>query len=128
MAGKLDLTGDLTYSVGKSDYYTQLNYALLSGAPCTDPTVLSCGSLPHIRSEMIQFKLTGTYQLDKKSKLALGYLYRNLHSDDFLYNGLQNGYTPTGLLPTNQRRPATLSTWSLRAIFTRSNKQVRSYK
>jgi MtrB/PioB family decaheme-associated outer membrane protein len=106
MGGKFDIAGDLTYSLGQTDYYTQLNYNLLSGAPCSANTVLSCGSTPTIRNEMIQFKLTGTYQLEKNSKLSLGYLYRNLRSDDFYYNAYQYGYTPTGVLPTNQTSPS----------------------
>jgi hypothetical protein len=36
----------------------------------------------------------------------LGYLYRNLRSEDFYYNGLQNGTTPTSVLPTNQTAPS----------------------
>jgi MtrB/PioB family decaheme-associated outer membrane protein len=106
MGGKFDLAGDVTYSLGKSEYYTKLNYALLSGPPCTDPTILSCGSLPAIHNAMMQFKLNGTYQLEKNMKLALGYLYRNLRSNDFYYNGLQYGYTPSSVLPTNQTAPS----------------------
>jgi hypothetical protein len=55
---------------------------------------------------MIQFKLSGTYQLAKNSKLALGYLYRRLDSNDYYYNGLINGFTPTSVLPTNQTAPS----------------------
>ena len=54
---------------------------------------------------MIQLKMTGNYQLEKGTKLTLSYLHRNLRSDDFYYNALQYGYTPTGLLPTNQAAP-----------------------
>jgi len=104
MAGKLELTGDLTYSLAKSTYTTALNYT--PAAPCTAATSLTCGDLPDIKSDLIQFKLNGTYKLDKNSKLALGYLYRRLKADDFYYNGLQNTFTPTGLLPTNQQAPS----------------------
>jgi hypothetical protein len=55
---------------------------------------------------MFQFKLNGTYTLDKSSKLALGYLYRTLRSDDFYYNGLQYSFTPTSVMPTNQIPPS----------------------
>jgi MtrB/PioB family decaheme-associated outer membrane protein len=108
MGGKLDLAGDLTYSLGRSAYDTQLNYQTTTtgGLTCAAPSILSCGSLPDIKSEMIQFKLNGTYTLDKSAKIAVGYLYRNLRSDDFYYNGLQTGYTPTGVLPTNQTAPS----------------------
>jgi hypothetical protein len=55
---------------------------------------------------MIQFKLSGTYTIDRESKFALGYLYRSLRSEDFYYNGLQYGATPTSVLPTNQTAPS----------------------
>jgi MtrB/PioB family decaheme-associated outer membrane protein len=106
MGGKLELAGDMTYSLAKTYYNTTLNYNLLSGPPCSDPSIYTCVGLPDIRSQMFQFKLNGTYTLAKSSKLALGYLFRNLRSDDFYYNGLQNGYTPTSVLPTNQTAPS----------------------
>jgi MtrB/PioB family decaheme-associated outer membrane protein len=106
MGGKLVLAGDLTYSLGKTAYNTTLNYALLGPTPCSDPSIYTCIALPDIRSEMIQFKLNGTYQLDKSGKIAVGYLYRRLNSEDFYYNGLQYGYTPTSVMPTNQTAPS----------------------
>ena len=109
MGGKLDLLGDITYSLGKSDYDTLLNYqATTSGNPpvgCSDPSLFTCGSLPTIRNAMIQFKLNGTYQLEKNAKLSLGYVYRNLQSTDFYYNGYAFGTSPTGVLPTGQQAP-----------------------
>jgi hypothetical protein len=51
----------------------------------------------------MQAKLTGSYQLDKVSKISLGYLYQRLASNDYYYNGLQMGYTPNSLLPSNQQ-------------------------
>ena len=110
MGGKFDLAGDLTYSLGRSDYDTLLNYQVTTtGNPpvgCSDPSILSCGSLPEIRNAMIQFKLNGTYQLEKNAKLSLGYVYRNLQSTDFYYNGYAFGMTPTGVLPTGQQAPS----------------------
>ncbi len=106
MHGKLDLAGDVAVSLGRTDYYTILNYSLLSGLPCNAPSVGSCGSPPTIRNQMIQLKLTGHYQLEKATKLSLGYTYRTLRSDDFYYNALQYSFTPTGVLPTNQPAPS----------------------
>jgi hypothetical protein len=54
---------------------------------------------------MTQFKLNGTYKIDKNAKVTLGYLYRRLSSNDYYYNGLQYGFTPTAVLPTNQTAP-----------------------
>ncbi len=117
MAGKLDLAGDLTYSLGKTAYNTALNYSTTTLAPglltCADPSIYTCVALPDITSRMLQFKLSGTYKLDKSSKLALGYLYRRLNSDDYYYNGLQTGFTPTSVLPTNQQAPS----YSVNMIF-----------
>jgi MtrB/PioB family decaheme-associated outer membrane protein len=103
MGGKLELVGDLAYSRGKTRYETAINYALAT--PCETSTVLTCGLLPDITSAMTQFKLSGNYQIDKRSKVALGYLYRHLSNTDFYYNGLQTGFTPNGLMPTNQQSP-----------------------
>jgi MtrB/PioB family decaheme-associated outer membrane protein len=106
MGGKLVLAGDVTYSLAKTAYNTTLNYDLLGPTPCTDPTIYTCVALPDIKSEMIQFKLTGIYQLDKSGKIAVGYLYRNLNSEDYYYNGLQYGSTPSSVMPTNQTEPS----------------------
>jgi Putative outer membrane beta-barrel porin, MtrB/PioB len=108
MAGKLDLLGDMTYSLGRTSYNTVLNYntTTTGGLTCADPSIFTCVALPDIMSRMIQFKLNGTYNVNKNSKLALGYLYRRLNSDDFYYNGLQNGFTATSVLPTNQQAPS----------------------
>ena len=102
MAGKLELAGDLTYSLGKSGYSTQVPYL----ATCGLSTSLTCGSTPDIKNEMTQFKLTGTYSLDKVSQVLMGYLFQHLKSNDYYYNGYQYGYTSTGLLPTNEQAPS----------------------
>jgi hypothetical protein len=85
-----------------------LNYSTTTtgGLTCADPSIYTCVPLPDITSRMIQFKLSGIYTIDKESKFTLGYLYRNLRSEDFYYNGLQNGATPTSVLPTNQTAPS----------------------
>jgi MtrB/PioB family decaheme-associated outer membrane protein len=108
MADKLELTGDLIYSLAKTAYSTVLNYSTTTtgGLTCADPSIYTCVPLPDITSRMFQFKLSGIYTIDKESKFALGYLYRNLRSEDFYYNGLQYGTTPTSVLPTNQTAPS----------------------
>ncbi len=105
MHGKLELTGDITYSLGNTNYGTQLNYATTTttGLTCSDPSIMSCGSLPDIRNAMTQLKLGGAYQVDKNSKVALKYIYQHLNSNDYYFNGYQYGYTPTTLLPSNQQ-------------------------
>jgi MtrB/PioB family decaheme-associated outer membrane protein len=110
MAGKLDLVGDLSYSIGTTAYSTQIPYVLVPNATfaptCASTGALLCGSTPDIKNETITFKLTGIYQVDKASKVAVGYLYQKLSSTDYYYNFYQTGYTGTGFLPTNEQAPS----------------------
>lgn len=107
MNGKLDLAGDLTYSIGKTGYGTQFNYtsANTGGSTCSSAFYLTCGDLPDINNKLIALKLTGSYKVDKASRVMLGYMYQHLTSNDFFYNAYQVGATPTTLLPTNQQAP-----------------------
>ena len=98
MAGKLGLSGDLTYALGRSGYMTQSN----PSGTCAASGTLSCGNVPVIRSAMTSLKLTGTYEVDKKSKIAMMYLYQNLRSNDWMYNIYQMNLTPTTVMPTNE--------------------------
>ena len=108
MGGKLEVSGDAAYSYGKTGYSTVLNYSTttLGGLTCGSPSIFTCVPLPDIRSELMQFKLSGIYSVDKNAKLSFGYLFQRLKSDDFYYNGLQAGFTPTSVLPTNQTAPS----------------------
>lgn len=106
LGGKLELVGDLTYSLSKTSQFTSLGAGYTNtttGLTCNDPSLFSCGALPDVRAATTQFKLVGTYDLDKSSKVSLGYLYKRLSADNYYYNGLQTGFTPTGLLPTDQQ-------------------------
>lgn len=113
MNNRLELLGDMAYSLAKTKFNTTLNYALLSGAPCTDPSIFTCVPLPDIRSELFSLRFTGVYQVAKNGKVSAGYLYQRLRADDFYYNGLQTGFTPTSVLPTNQTAPS----YSVNAVF-----------
>ena len=105
MAGKLDLVGDLSYSIGKTDYSTTLNWAgaTTGGFTCSSAFFLTCGDVPSVKNTMLQFKLVGTYEVDKASKVSVGYLFQRLESNDYYYNTLQTGFTPTSVMPTNQQ-------------------------
>jgi MtrB/PioB family decaheme-associated outer membrane protein len=105
MGGKLDLSGDLSYSFGKTRYSTQ-------AANCTNPDPTLCGTpgtnsgdLPDIKNEMLRLRITGIYQVDKASKVALGYRFQKLKSNDYYYSAYQTGSTDVGVLPTNQQAP-----------------------
>ena len=103
-AGKLQLGADLSYSLGNAAYNTMLNYssATTGGLTCSNAALLSCGQLPDIRTLITRLKLTGIYQVDKASTVALNYLRQRMDSNDYYYNGYQTGYVPSTLLPTNQ--------------------------
>jgi MtrB/PioB family decaheme-associated outer membrane protein len=107
MGGKLDLLGDLSLSVGKTRYHTDVPYYVptATGPTCDNATVLSCGDTPEIYSKTLRFKLVGNYQLDKQSKIALGYLFQKLTSNDYFYNIYQYGFSASTMIPTNQTSP-----------------------
>ena len=98
MGGKLEIIGDLSYSFDKSKYSTKVPYL----ATCGTPAVLTCGDTPDIKNELITLKLTGNYQVNKYGKIALGYIYQHLNSNDYYYNGYQYGFTPNRVMPTNE--------------------------
>ena len=101
MGGKLEIVGDLSYSLGKSRYSTQVPYSATCGAANT----LTCGDTPDIKSELTTLKLSGNYQVNKSAKVALGYIYQKLKSSDYFYNGEQYGATPNRVMPTNLQAP-----------------------
>ncbi len=105
MGGKLELVGDLSVSIAQSQYHTDVPYyvATATAPSCASSTSLSCGDTPAIFSNTLQVKLIGNYQLDKKSQVSVGYQYQRLMSNDYYYNALQYGYTPSTTLPTNQQ-------------------------
>ena len=107
MDAKLELNADLTFTLGKTGYNTQFNYAAATttGLTCASPQFMTCGSLPEINNQVVQVKLSGKYKLDKSSKVVFGYTYQQMKSNDYYYNGLQMGYTPTALMPTYQQSP-----------------------
>ena len=113
MASRLELDEDLTYTYGKTVYTTVFNYAAATtgtgGLPvytCASSVFLTCGTLPEVNNHVIQLKLSGKYKLDKKSRIAFGYMYQHMKSTDYYYNGLQAGSTPAALMPTYQQAPS----------------------
>ncbi len=95
--GKIDLIGDLSYSLDTTSYSTQVPYS----STCGLSTTLTCGALSPIKNEMWSLKLTSNYQLYKNGKLSLTYMYQKLNSNDYFYNSQMVGYTPNSLMPTN---------------------------
>lgn len=91
----------MSYTFDKSRYSTQDP----GDATCGTAAVLTCGNTPDIKNRLLTFKLTGTYSLDKSSKVAVVYLYQSLKSEDYFYNGYQYGATPNRVMPTNEQAP-----------------------
>lgn len=108
--GKLNLSEDLTYSLSKTSYSTQVQYVLTGTAAIG---TLSYGDTPDIKSALTQFKIAGDYALTKQSQMVFGYQYQRLKANDYYYNAYQYGYTPTTLIPTNQQEPS----YSVNLIF-----------
>jgi len=103
LGGKLELSGDLSYSTGKAAYGTFLNYATTTtnGATCASAAILSCGQLPDITAKTTTIKFAAAYQVDKRSKVIMRLAHQRLKSDDFFFNGYQTGFTPSQVLPNN---------------------------
>jgi len=98
LSGKLELSEDFNYSLSKTKYVTIL------GSKIT-PTLSNQGEVPNISSTLTQFKLAGAYRFNGASSILAGYMFQRLKSDDYYYNAFLYGFTPTSLLPTNQRAP-----------------------
>jgi len=109
MGGKLEIAGDVSLSVGKSMYHTDVSNfqvaTMYAAQTCDAGILLACGYTPEIYTKTLQFKLTGNYQVDKKSRVALGYLFQKLTSNDYYYNVYQNGFSTSSMMPTNQVSP-----------------------
>ena len=107
MGGRVEFLGDLTYTWTKTSYNTAFNYSAptLTGITCADPSFDTCGALPDVTSRLTQLRLSAAYAVNKASRIRLGWTYQKLSTNDFYYNGLQTGFTPTSVLPTNQTSP-----------------------
>jgi len=109
MAGKLQLQSDLSYTTGATGYSTQVPYSIATTAiptlTCGDTQSLTCGSTPDFTNEVTTLRVTGLYTVDKSSKVSIGYVFQKQAVTDYYYNGYQNGYTASGVLPTNEQAP-----------------------
>lgn len=106
LGGKFGFSEDVTYSIDKSNYSTSPYLSGVSNsATCSLATSLVCGSTPDIKSDMLRINLAGSYEIDKASKVSLGYMFQRLISTDYYYNALQYGYTATSVMPSNQQAP-----------------------
>ena len=100
MGGKLDLAEDLTYSLGKTDYTT----VPALGIPA-QPGHGNCGNFPTIKAETTTLKLTGSYKVDKSSKVVLSYMYQHLNSNDQTYYDYYQQSFSSRVLPAYLQAP-----------------------
>jgi len=96
LADKLSLSGDATYSMGQTAYYT-------AGGGCTTGTATAtCGSPGPIINRMASLKFGANYKYDKHSTVGVKYMYQHLYASDYMYNVLVYGGTNYTQMPTNQ--------------------------
>lgn len=112
MAGKLTLSEELSYSLGKTDYSTGVG-GTGSGSTCTVSSTgttqtTNCGSFPTIKSGITTLKLSGSYMISKPASMVLGYQYQHLSvTDPQYYADYQFGYVSgSGILPSFQQAPS----------------------
>ena len=98
LGGKLEVLGDMSYSLNTTTYATQVPYN--TAVSCSSSASLTCGIVSPIKNELISLKLTGNYKVLENGKLSLSYMYQKLNSNDYFYNGQQFGYTPNRVIPT----------------------------
>jgi MtrB/PioB family decaheme-associated outer membrane protein len=96
---KFELTEDLSYNFGRSSYVTGLVQNI---APATG----NSGQIPDIRNKIIQFRLVGGYNLNKTSRINVGYMFQRILSNDYMYNAYADGYTPSSMMPSGLQSPS----------------------
>ena len=111
MHGKLQLSEDLSYDLGKTRYTTY--YVPGRGAEPAISANYSPGSTPDLKSGILSLRLVGTYDIDRKQRLTFGYQYQRLKANDYLYAAYQYGSTATAVLPNNMREP----TYHINTVF-----------
>jgi hypothetical protein len=113
LKGKLDLSGGLVYSDGRTDtdvaggFYVNNPYAGIAGAATKDIAAYydPATPFPTNRTKSVELRLGGEYHLSADDALRLGYSYRWLRSSDWGYEGMQPGGLTVNL-PTFESAPA----------------------
>ncbi len=69
VSGKLDLSADVSYSLGNSYYNTSPFFGSdLEGNTCSAGFYLTCGSVPTIKNSTLRVQVNGSYQLTKAGR------------------------------------------------------------
>jgi MtrB/PioB family decaheme-associated outer membrane protein len=111
MARKLDIWGDAVFTWAKtSTGITGGTYAnspfAVAGRPAVVPAAffIPAADMPDVTNNTIELRLVAQYNIDKKSAVRFMYMFGQLRSTDYAYDGMQYG-TITSVLPTNQTAP-----------------------
>ena len=113
-SSKLDLGGDVVYTwantsqkfSGVQAVNTLFTNANFGGSATTWTTAfVTMQDLPDVKTEVLTLKLNGKYTVDKHSAFRAGYTYQRMTSNNWFYEALQAGNTPTGVMPTNEKAP-----------------------
>ena len=111
MAGKLQLSGDLSMTRARSDSgFTGGNYVnnplAVAGAPAGTIAAyyIPATALPTVTTKSIDLHLAADYKIDQQSSARFGLFYSRLRSVDWAYDGMQPGGL-TQLMPSNEQSP-----------------------
>jgi MtrB/PioB family decaheme-associated outer membrane protein len=110
-ASRLDLGGSLTWSRARTDNRvsggTYVNNPLaVAGAPAGTVAAffIPTTPLPTVKTDVIDVRIGGKYQLNRASAVRVGYQFEHLRSVDYAYEGMQLGGL-TGVLPSFEQAP-----------------------
>jgi hypothetical protein len=111
MAGKLQLSSDVTYTSARSlGTFTGGNYVnnplAVTGAPAGTVAAyyIPATPLPAVTTKALNIRLVADYAIDKQKTLRFGYVYARLRSVDWAYDGMQYGDIAV-VLPSNEKSP-----------------------
>jgi hypothetical protein len=108
---KLDLVGDAVFTWAKTNTgvaggtYANSPYAV-AGRPVVTPAAffIPATDMPQVTNNTIELRLLAQYHIDKKSMVRFMYMWGQLHSTDYVYDGTQYG-TISSVMPTDQTAP-----------------------
>jgi len=92
MGGRLVLNADLSYSRATTPISVTGGTYYSNGVPnsATANVWVGASNFPDITSTLTDFRLGGTYALDKVSSVRIVYWYRRLKSEDWAYDAYSN--------------------------------------
>ena len=110
MSGRLDVSGELSYSYSKSPIAVTGGTYYSNGVAnsATGNVYVPATNLPDITTKLTQLRLVGTYSIDKQSTIRMQYIYGKLSSSDWAYDAYANSLLGV-VAVTNYIGPGTTS-------------------